>query len=139
MGGRGGSSGMSGGGRSGNSVSFSQQASRIANPSSKQDFIERAEFIGNVSENAAYKYDVSTSDWQNYGKDRTYIKLNQYNASDGSLRQSMDMGYYDNIKNQYIEGRGKNSDSMTGNLWDIQGSQKYSETDIADFLKKKKK
>lgn len=139
MGGRGSSSGMSDGGRSGNSASFSQQASRIANPSSKQDFIERAEFIGNVSENAAYKYDVSTSDWQNYGKDRTYIKLNQYNASDGSLRQSMDMGYYDNAKDQYVEGRGKNAEAMKGNVWNIQGSQKYSETDIADFLKKKKR
>lgn len=139
MGGRGGSSGMSGGGTSGNSASFSQQASRIANPSSKQDFIERAEFIGDVSENAAYKYDVTTSDWQNYGKDRTYIKLNQYNASDGSLRQSMDMGYYDNAKDQYVEGRGKNAEAMKGNVWNIQGSQKYSETDIADFLKKKKR
>ena len=115
------------------------QAQRISNPSTKQDFLDRANFIAEVSENSAYNYDVSVSEWQNYGKDRTYIKLNQYNSSDGSLRQAIDMGYYDNVKNEYVKGRTKNSDSMQGNLWNLQGSQKYTDSDIAEFLKNRKK
>ena len=118
---------------------YSVQARKISNPSSRQDYIDRAEFIGQISENVSYKYDVSVSEWQNYGKDRTYIKLNRYYSSDGTLRQSIDMGYFDNAKNEYVKGRTKNSDSMQGNLWNLQGSQKFSESDIAEFLKNKKK
>ena len=123
----------------GGGADYSAQARRISNPSSRQDYIDRAELIGQISENVSYKYDVSVSEWQNYGKDRTYIKLNQYNSSDGTLRQSIDMGYFDNAKNEYVKGRTKNSDSMQGNIWNLQGSQKYTESDVAEFLKNRKK
>ena len=41
---------------------FSAQAQKISNPTTKQDFLDRAEFIAEVSENAAYTYSVSTSE-----------------------------------------------------------------------------
>lgn len=134
MGGRGSSSGMNGGGNG----AIQAKAAGIAHPNSREDYINRAEFIAEVSGNAKYNYDVSVSDWQNYGKDRTYIKLNQ-KYSDGTVKQSIDMGYYDNNKGEYVKGRTKNADLGEQNVWDFQGSTKYTETDIADYLKKKKK
>lgn len=136
MGGRGSGSGF-GGGTSKAEKDVAKRVTSIANPSSKSDYIERAKFIAQVSENDSYKYEVQTSEWQNYGKDRTYIKMNQY-FQDGKFRSQMNFGYYDNVKKEYVKG-GKNSDSMSGNLWNLQGSKKYTDSDIANEIKKNKK
>lgn len=118
--------------------STSQKAERILSPSTRQDFIERAEFIASVSSYGGRKYTVSTSDWEKNGKNRTYININEYDASDGKFRAKKDMGYFDNVSNSYVSGRGGNNDLNERNVWNLAGSKKYGKNDIEDFLKTKK-
>lgn len=50
-----------------------------------------------------YYYRVYATDWKNYGKDRTYIKV--YEKRTGSKHNKLiDCGYYDNASGQYFSG-----------------------------------
>ena len=125
----------SSGGKHGGSLSANKQAERILSPKSKSDYIERAEFIADVSSYGGDEYSVSTSDWIKGDKDRTYINMTQYR--NGKYRGKIDMGYIDNQSGVYVKANNKIGNLGEENLWNMRGTQKYTHSDIADILKKK--
>lgn len=90
----------SGGKRVNNKVN--KLVNRVTNPTTKDDFIARLKVIGEVGE-PSYKTVVKTTDWNNYGKSRTYLKIDAYRESDGKYHHSMDYGYYDNNTKSYVK------------------------------------
>lgn len=61
------------------------------------DATERSKRNGNID----YFYSVITSDWKNYGKDRTYIKF--YEKREGSKHNKLfNCGYFDNANGDYV-------------------------------------
>ena len=113
---------------------------RIKEPTTKQDFIDKMEVmaeIGNLQ--GIYNYTVQTSDWENYGKSRTYFKIKETRAYDGKTHGEMDYGYYDNKTNKYVKSRSNDLD--TSKFYSISGSSvedsaiKYA---VSAVLKRKK-
>lgn len=124
MGGRGGSSGGSG-------ASYD----RVMNPATKEDFTTRLKVIAAVGQ-PGYKANISISEWENYGKSRTYFKLNMNRESDGKLHHSQDYGYYDNKAKKYVQTH--KYKGLTGTLYDISGAP-MSKSEVTSALKKIKK
>lgn len=71
----------------------------------EDEIIEAVETIISESENARYDYEVVCRDWQNYGKDRTYIKVREIRKYDGREHGIYDFGYIDNQTNTYVPGK----------------------------------
>lgn len=69
----------------------------------KDQIIEKVEYIVSKASDI-YNYEIVVRDWTNYGKARTYIKVEE--TSDNSKhRKVYDFGYIDNIANTYVAGR----------------------------------
>lgn len=124
------------GGRGGGSSVSTGKASSILNPTTKQDYLNRLQFISDYG-SAGYKSSVSTSEWENYGKSRTYMKINFYRESDGRLHHSIDYGYYDNKANSYVKSS-KSPKTLSGNLYSA-GGDKLTEKEVKQFLKTRKR
>ena len=77
---------------------------------------------GNAS---GYNYRIQTSDWEKYGKSRTYFKIIE--TRDNSKRRAeYDYGYYDNKEEKYVAGKSdifKNY-SLRGSSFDIEAEIK---------------
>lgn len=71
----------------------------------KDEVIEAIENIINKSSNARYDYKIICKDWQNYGKDRTYIKVIESRKCDGKPHADYDFGYIDNKTNEYVSSK----------------------------------
>lgn len=86
MGGRGGASGLGG---------------RYSNRS-----IERRlhKIISKTGNDGSYNHEVKLSDWENYGKKRTYIKVTETRTG-SKHRATYDFGYVDRKTNTYHPGR----------------------------------
>ena len=54
-----------------------------------------------------YNYTVSVKEWNNYGKSRTYISVNEYRMKSKGFKyyQKLDFGYIDNKTNEYVPNR----------------------------------
>lgn len=119
-----------GGGGSGGAKIVSQMKSRISNPQTKQDFIDRLQVMVELG-SGGYKVNASIRDWTNYGKSRTYLKVNAYRGSDGKFHHSQDYGYYDNVAQKYVKSSSHNLD---GTFFDLDGS-KVSDAELDSAIK----
>ena len=126
MGGRGGSGGFSGG--------VNADYNRVMNPKTIQDYSLKQDVIIEYGNNndATYEYVDASRDWENYGKSRTYFKINVFRRDDGKLHHSIDNGYYDNKANKMVDNA-KYSNFTDDKLW-LRGSS-LSEKDIKETLK----
>ncbi|MEY8396203.1 hypothetical protein AALB64_15535 [Lachnospiraceae bacterium 45-P1] len=71
--------------------------------SMKEQLIAKMELLTSLA-NKAYDYKISVSDWENYGKSRTYFKI--YETRKNSRHNVIyDCGYYDNQKDVYVPGK----------------------------------
>lgn len=69
----------------------------------KDQIIEKVKYIVSKASDI-FNYRIVVRDWANYGKARTYIKVEE--TSDNSKhRKVYDFGYIDNIANTYVAGR----------------------------------
>lgn len=133
MGGRGGSGGSKGGGGG-----MQKQINAILSPMSREDYIERLKVIAeNEYDNTSYNFEVSVRDWENYGKSRTYLKINAYRKGDDKFHHSVDYGYYDNKSNSYSSAN-KHKD-LSSVLRDIGGNHEITSDNIKEILKRRKK
>ena len=70
----------------------------------KDQLIAAMEKLVEMAKCDGWNYKVYTSEWQNYGKSRTYFAI--YETRDHSKHNAKyDCGYYDNINNTYVPGK----------------------------------
>lgn len=85
------------------------------------EVIERLEKLNNESTLASgYSREVSVRDWENYGKSRTYLSIEQKRENSKQFVK-YDCGYYDNKENKYIAGK---IDLSKSEVWNLSGSEK---------------
>lgn len=100
MGGRGSSSGAN------NNSAAKAMITRIKEPTTKQDFIDKMNVMAELgNQQGVYNYKVKTTDWENYGKSRTYLKITETRASDGKPHGERDYGYFDNNSGKYVKSK----------------------------------
>jgi nucleoid-associated protein YejK len=116
--------------------------SRIGEPTGKQDFIDKLDVMveaSNVINQGVSEYRLSMSDWENYGKSRTYFKV--YESRNGKSRKVSDYGYYDNGAQKYVSPPKKGHDLTSEYVFSISGSE-LDNTQIAnaarEVIKKRK-
>ena len=131
-----------GGGAAGNEKQVNSMMSRIGEPTGKQDFIDKLDIMveaSNVINQGVSEYRLSMSEWENYGKSRTYFKV--YESKDGKSRSVSDYGYYDNGAQKYVSPKARGNDLTSENVYSISGS-KLDNTQIAnaarEVIKKRK-
>lgn len=136
IGGRGSSSG-----KAGNEKQVNSMMSRIGEPTGKQDFIDKLDIMveaSNANQDVS-EYRLSISEWENYGKSRTYFKV--YESRGGKSRSVSDYGYYDNGAQKYVSPKARGNDLTSENVYSISGS-KLDNTQIAnaarEVIKKRK-
>lgn len=106
MGGRGSSSGAN------NNSAAKAMITRIKEPTTKQDFIDKMNVMAELgNQQGVYNYKVKTTDWENYGKSRTYLKITETRASDGKPHGERDYGYFDNNSGKYVKSKANNLDT----------------------------
>lgn len=69
----------------------------------KEEIISKVEYIVSKASDI-FNYRIVVRDWANYGKARTYIKVEETSNSSKHYK-CYDFGYIDNIANTYIAGR----------------------------------
>lgn len=104
----------------------------IQNPITKDDYIARLKVIAEVG---VGKYDlkISVREWENYGKNRTYFKINAFRKCDGKFHHDQDYGYFDNINNVYVSTN--KYKKLDGKVFDAAGMS-IDEQKITEALKK---
>lgn len=70
----------------------------------KQEIIERLNKVCEASQNARFTIEARITDWENYGKSRTYFKLVE-TSSETKHYKALDFGYFDNKKGVYVSGQ----------------------------------
>ena len=70
----------------------------------KQEIIERLNKVCEASQNGRFTIEARVSDWENYGKSRTYFKLVETSSVTKHYKE-LDYGYFDNKANVYVAGR----------------------------------
>lgn len=131
MGGRGSSSGKTTGGTS---AQVTKTINRISEPKTNPDFIDKLRVMVEAS-NARQdvsEYRLYTSEWQNYGKSRTYYKV--YESRNGKQRGEYDYGYYDNNANKYVPPKAKGNSLDSQSIYTISGS-KLDDAEISGAIK----
>lgn len=71
----------------------------------KQELINRLQTIVDNSTTYDYcEFEIKTSDWEKYGKSRTYFKIveKSTNLAISKHYKEKSYGYYDNIANEYV-------------------------------------
>lgn len=68
----------------------------------KEEIISKIEYIVSKASDI-YNYEIVVRDWTNYGKSRTYIKVEETSNSSKHYK-CYDFGYIDNIANTYVAG-----------------------------------
>ena len=120
------------GGR-GSSSGIGARYNSVMNPQTKDDFVSKLKVIGAHGQ-PGYNLSVSTSDWEGYGKSRTYFKIDAYREGDRKLHHSMDYGYYDNRSKKYVASKKYND--LSGNVVYSASGTSLSKADISAALKK---
>ena len=123
----------------GGAVDLSKEISRVKNPQTKEDYMLRLDVIAEVGE-AGYSTVSSKRDWENYGKSRTYLKIDAYREQDGKYHHSRDYGYYDNVNKKYNPPR--NVNNLDGKIFTVSGaymSDEQIETALKSIENKKSK
>lgn len=70
----------------------------------KEQLIEKLSKIASEKEGNGWHYEAVASDWENYGKSRTYFSIIE--TRDNSKHNvKMKYGYFDNISEEYIAGK----------------------------------
>lgn len=70
----------------------------------KKALTAKLEMLANLHEGNGWHYKVVVSDWENYGKNRTYFSVIE--TRDHSKRcVKYDCGYFDNTAEKYIPGK----------------------------------
>lgn len=70
----------------------------------KQEIIERLNKVCEASQNARFTIEARITDWENYGKSRTYFKLVE-TSSETKHYKALDFGCFDNKKGVYVSGQ----------------------------------
>lgn len=70
----------------------------------KQEIIERLNKVCEASQNDRFTIEARITDWENYGKSRTYFKLVE-TSSVTKHYKALDFGYFDNKKGVYVSGQ----------------------------------
>ena len=70
----------------------------------KQEIIERLNKVCEASQNAWFTIEARITDWENYGKSRTYFKLVE-TSNVTKHYKALDFGYFDNKKGVYVAGK----------------------------------
>lgn len=82
----------------------------------KAEAIKRLEtIIENSSTHDYCEFDIVAKDWQNYGKNRTYLSIVE-RSKDSKVSKhykSKDYGYYDNVSGQYVAGKNDLTNNYT--------------------------
>ena len=129
-------SGLSGrGGSSGIGAISEKQVDSVMNPTTKTEFVEKLEVLAEIGQ-AGYETVAKTTEWEKYGKSRTYLKVDAYRESDGRFHHSFDYGYFDNVSGSYVAST--RNDLYSAN-YDLGGNNKITVSDVVEALKKKKK
>ena len=110
----------SGGKRGGESSRLNALINQVTNPTTKGDFMLRLEVIAEVGQ-PTYKTVAKITDWDNYGKSRTYFKVDAYRDSDGRLHHTNEYGYYDNKAKKYV-ATNKYNDMEDSKIFTMSGS-----------------
>lgn len=80
-----------------------EEAKNVPEKSEKELLIEELEKIAEELESSANtKYDVCVSEWNNYGKSRTYFSILEMH---GLSYKKIEYGYYNNQTNSYVAKR----------------------------------
>lgn len=86
----------------------------------KNDYIERIKKIESASQVDGYERKAVISDWNNYGKSRTYFSIVETRENSKHYAKK-DYGYYDNAADKYIAGKS----SLDGDFaYDFGGNEK---------------
>ena len=70
----------------------------------KQEIIERLNKVCEASQNDRFTIEARITEWENYGKNRTYFKMVE-TSSVTKHYQAIDFGYFDNKKGVYVAGQ----------------------------------
>lgn len=65
------------------------------------------------SHDNGYHYEVVAKDWENYGKNRTYISIVETRDNSKHYNKK-EYGYYDNVACEYVEGKGNLNYTFSG-------------------------
>lgn len=80
---------------------INQMYERVKDPKTREDYILALQVVSSV-ENDRYRYEFDASDWNKYGKSRTYFSVDAYRKSDGKHHHMNDYGYFDNVSKTYV-------------------------------------
>lgn len=127
MGGRGGYSGTA-------EYKAQEDFKRFSEPKTRADYILRLEVLAEVGM-PGYRTTSSVSDWENYGKSRTYLKINAYRESDGKFHHSQDYGYFDNQSGEYVRGRAGTNRLDYEHQYNASGNRAITDDEIKKAIK----
>lgn len=75
---------------------------------------KRLETIVNASGNDVYDYEIIVSEWNNYGKSRTYFKIIETRNNSKHHVERL-YGYIDNESGEYVAGKNDLTENFTFN------------------------
>lgn len=80
----------------------------------KEQMAERLNTICSASQlpDTDYVRTAKSSDWVNYGKNRTYFKIVETRTGSKHYKEK-EYGYYDNIADEYVPGKNDLRDNFT--------------------------
>lgn len=114
---------------------INQMYERVKNPKTREDYILALQVVSSV-EDGRYRYEFDASDWNKYGKSRTYFSVDAYRKSDGKHHHMNDYGYFDNVSNTYVPSRTKSLDpGVSKSIYSTSGSALEEEA-VRNILKK---
>ena len=87
----------------------------------KEMILKRLETLANASQVATYNTEIKVSEWENYGKSRTYFSIVR-TRENSKHYEKLDCGYYDNKSNVYVAGKHRDLSEKT--VFDFGGNNK---------------
>ena len=114
---------------------INQMYERVKDPKTREDYILALQVVSSV-ENDRYRYEFDASDWNKYGKSRTYFSVDAYRKSDGKHHHMNDYGYFDNVSKTYVPSQTNSLDpGVRKSIYSPSGSA-LTEEAVRDILKK---
>ena len=114
---------------------INQMYERVKDPKTREDYILALQVVSSV-ENDRYRYEFDASDWNKYGKSRTYFSVDAYRKSDGKHHHMNEYGYFDNVSKTYVPSQTNSLDpGVRKSIYSPSGSA-LTEEAVRDILKK---
>lgn len=114
---------------------INQMYERLKNPKTREDYILALQVVSSA-ENPSYRYEFDASDWNKYGKSRTYFSVDAYRKSDGKHHHMNDYGYFDNVSKTYVPSQTNSlAPGVSKSIYSPSGSV-LTEEAVRDILKK---